>query len=518
MTTNRDLAATWTYHEDTKHSLHSVRTDRHFLDWDNKPQPFKFYSTLEPVPLPHELPPVPIPILEAIAPSAIGGDSPCIPRLPTLAALLYFSAGITKHRTYPGGQQHFFRAAACTGALYHIDLYLVCGELPELSAGVYHFEPHSFSLRRLRAGEHRGVLAQASGQEPEVTQSPVTVICTSTYWRNAWKYQARTYRHCFWDAGTLLANLLATAAALVVPARVVAGFVDDEVNRLLDLDVDREVALALIPLGRSAGPVTGALSELAPLRLPTVPLSATEVDYPAIRAMHAASSLHDEREVVNWRGGLPPKSAPVPTGRLFPLSPLDDAALPLSPLDAVIRQRGSTRFFAREPMSFAQLSTILARSTRGVPADFLGSSGSTLVDVYLIVNAVEGLPAGTYVFHRALNALELLREGSFRREAGYLGLGQQLPADASVNIFCLADLPPILDRFGNRGYRAAQLEAALVGGKCYLAAYGQQLGATGLTFFDDDVTAFFSPHATGKSVMFLTAIGKPVKKQVVAQG
>jgi hypothetical protein len=44
------------------------------------------------------------------------------------------------------------------------------------------------------------------------------------------------------------------------------------------------------------------------------------------------------------------------------------------------------------------------------------------------------------------------------------------------------------------------------------------LGATGLTFFDDDVTAFFSPHATGKSVMFLTAIGKPVKKQVVAQG
>ena len=32
-------------------------------------------------------------------------------------------------------------------------------------------------------------------------------------------------------------------------------------------------------------------------------------------------------------------------------------------------------------------------------------------------------------------------------------------------------------------------------------------GATGLTFFDDDVTDLFSPHAAGKSVMFLVALG-----------
>jgi hypothetical protein len=42
-----------------------------------------------------------------------------------------------------------------------------------------------------------------------------------------------------------------------------------------------------------------------------------------------------------------------------------------------------------------------------------------------------------------------------------------------------------------------------------LAAYAQRLGATGLTFFDDDVIQFFSPHAKDKSAMFLLAIGKP---------
>jgi SagB-type dehydrogenase family enzyme len=518
MTTNRDFTAAWAYHNGTKHSRQSVRSDPHYLDWENKPLPFKIYSTLEPLPLPRALPPVPIPTLAAIAVTEVDRQEARVPRVPTLAALLYLSAGITKHRTYPSGETYFFRAAACTGALYHIDLYLVCGDLPELPAGVYHFEPRSFTLRRVRAGDHRGVLAQASGQEPAVIHAPVTAVCTSTYWRNAWKYQARTYRHCFWDAGTLLANLLAAAAALEVPVRVVAGFVDDEVNRLLDLDTEREVALALVPLGSVAESVPDSLPVIKPLNLPTLPLSKTDVDYPAIRAMHTASSLLDEGAVRGWRGEMPPKLDPAPDGRVFPLTPLDDSAVPAAPLDQVIRYRGSTRFFAREPISFARLSTVLARSTPGVSADFLTPTGTTLIDLYLIVNAVADLPAGTYVFHRSRNALELLRAGNFRREAGYLGLGQELPADASVNIFCLADLPPILERFGNRGYRAAQLEAAIIGGKCYLAAYGQQLGATGLTFFDDEVAAFFSPHAAGKSVMFLIALGKAAKKRVLARG
>lgn len=62
------------------------------------------------------------------------------------------------------------------------------------------------------------------------------------------------------------------------------------------------------------------------------------------------------------------------------------------------------------------------------------------------------------------------------------------------------------------GDRAVQLGAGAIGGRMYLAAYAQHLGATGLTFFDDDVTNFFSPRGKDKSAMFLLAIGKPVKR------
>jgi SagB-type dehydrogenase family enzyme len=181
----------------------------------------------------------------------------------------------------------------------------------------------------------------------------------------------------------------------------------------------------------------------------------------------------------------------------------------------VVRRRGSSRLFKRKPISFQQLSTLLSCSAQGIEADFLQPFGASFNHWYLIVHAVEGLPSGAYVFHRQRGELELLKEGDFRSEAGHLGLGQELPADASIDIFFLADLDSILERFGNRGYRAVQLEAGILGGKLYLAAYAQRLGATGLTFYDDDVVEFFSPHAQGKSAIFLMALGHGQKRKVL---
>ncbi len=508
--TNRGLEATWAYHTGTKHSYTSVRSGGHYLDWKNQPLPFKIYSTLEPIPLPHEIPPSTATALDAISATGVPADGDRIPDLGTLARLLYFSAGITKRRKYPGGELSF-RAAACTGALYHIELYLVCGELADLKAGVYHFAVHDFALRKLRQGDFRREVVQAAAGEPAVAAAPAILACTSTYWRNAWKYQARAYRHCFWDNGTILANLLGVAAASDMPAQVIGGFVDAAVNRLLSLDAEREVTLTLVPLGRGGTP-PGPSPEANPLVLDMMPLSMTEVDYPEIRSMHAGSSLVSEGEVAAWRGRPPRAALPDPTGRLFPLGPFSERELPREPIERVILWRGSARRFSREPITFAQLSTILHRATRGLPADFLEPVGTALNELYLIVHAVSNLPCGAYVFRRDQTALELLKEGDFRARASYLGLEQALPADASVDVFFLADLRPILERFGNRGYRATQLEAGIVGGKLYLCSYALGLGASGLTFYDDDVTAFFSPHAEGRSAIFLVALGVPAKR------
>lgn len=513
--TRQDTDVALRYHEATKHSEAKLRSDPHFLDWSNHPRGFKIYRNIEPVPLPADpeilagtTPPaldtLGMPVVDV--PDQHTGER--IPALATLARVLYLAAGITKRRRFPGGEMHF-RAYANTGALYHIDLYLVTGDLPDLPAGVYHFGPHDFALHRSRSGDYRSVLTEASGDHVRVAQAPVTVVSASTYWRNAWKYQARTYRHCFWDAGTMHANLLAVADAESLQSMLVLGFADAKVAELLGLDVQREAALTLVPLGRSAAnpPPAPSMSELAP---ETEPLSRSEVDYPLIREMHAASSLASGAAASAWRVGMLEPSSEVAGGTVYPLKLKAAAELPRISLADVIRKRGSTRAFDRtRAISIEALSAVLDRATRGIAADVLIPPGATLLDFYLIVHAVEGLPPGTYYYRRDERALELLHKGNFRELAGRLGLGQQLPADAAVNIYSLCSLPAVLGRFGNRGYRVAQLEGGIAAGRMYLGAYAHGFGATGLTFFDDDVTDFFSPHSAGKSVMFLVALGYP---------
>jgi SagB-type dehydrogenase family enzyme len=237
------------------------------------------------------------------------------------------------------------------------------------------------------------------------------------------------------------------------------------------------------------------------------------MDYPAIRLMHDASSLDSPEDAAEWRGAAPKVSLPAASGDLFALCPDAEEGLPQAALEDVIRRRGSTRQFSHQPLSLAQLSNVLVRATQPIPADFLTAPGMRINDLYCIVNAVSGLPSGSYVFHPQEQGLELLQAGDFRLQAGELALGQELAADASVAVFMLCDLLPVLERFGNRGYRAAQLEAGILGGRMYLAAYAQGFGATGLTFFDDDVTAFFSPHAADKSVMFLIALGYAARRR-----
>ena len=141
------------YQESTKRSWERIRANPHSLDFANMPQ---IYSDVARQPLSTDLPDSAVPTLAALAePGAHAGDDRA-PGRNELARLLS-AVGITKRRRYPGGEI-LFRGASCTGALYHIEVYVVCADLKELPAGVYQFQPKDFSLCLLRAGDCRQAL------------------------------------------------------------------------------------------------------------------------------------------------------------------------------------------------------------------------------------------------------------------------------------------------------------------------------------------------------------------------
>ncbi len=519
---NRDTRAARRFHDATKYTLVGAgEGDDDILmgtlpdlgpaigeqDPTIEPYPYKVYTTLDPWYLPLEFPPSAIPALDALATT---GDLPldrAVPSLDTIARLCLLSNGILKRGSHRTGRVIEYRVAGGTGARYHLELYLVCGDLPGIDAGVYHYAAHDHSLRRLRAGDHRAKIHQATGDEPSIARAPAIIVATSTFWRNAWRYQARAYRHVYWDMGTVLANLLSVAASSELPARVVMGFAEGDINRLLGVDGERETAVCLVALGSDPGSVPVA-PPAEPLDLPTRPISSHEIIFPEITRMHAASSLATGEEAAAWRSPRWSRSFPDPNGDRVPLRPLAQGELPQDPIDTVIMRRRSTRHYdTGRKLPFEALSTLLDRSSRGVSMDCLDPEAGPLNDQYFIVNNVEGLDPGTYVLHPKHQGLEPLAIGDMRKAAAKLACGQGYAANAHVNLYYLADLAPIIERYGNRGYRLAQLEAALFAGKLHLAAHALGFGAVGSTAVDDEVIRSFSPHAYGRSYMFVLVFG-----------
>jgi SagB-type dehydrogenase family enzyme len=494
---NWDPAEARRYHERTKHSVESVRAGGQLLDWRNRPNPFKKYAGVEPLPLPGDPRRPQVAALEALA--ASGEAAPAELALPDLARLLRWGAGVVRTRTFPGGETYHFRTYSSAGALYPVEVYLACTDLPGLAAGLYHFHPLELALRPLRAGDLRSALAKAAAA-PDLAQAAAVLLVTGILWRSAWKYGARAYRHLFWDAGTMLANLLALAASARLGPRLVTGFLDAAVNDLLGVGGEREAALALLALGRAerAAPA----GELAPLGLEAAPLSPQERAYPEAHALHSASSLATDGDVRRYRAAAGREGA-AQRGASEGGGAEESAAagaLSREALETVIRRRGSARDFTLEAVPASELAALLARAAAPIPADV-----PALCDIYLIANALKGLEPGAYRFTPP-GRFQLLGRGEFRARAGYLCLEQALGARAAATHFFCAGLDPALAALGNRGYRAAQLEAGIRAGRLYLGAYAQGLGATGLTFYDDEVTEFLAP-GTDESPMLCVAVG-----------
>lgn len=533
---NKEIQHALDYHEATKHSEVSIMTSRHYLDYDNRPMPFKTYLEQPRYPLTNNFP---SPNLESI--TSIVEVKQSANSSPTqseksvsvvdISEILFFAAGITRVLRYSYGT-YFMRAASATGALYPIESYVVCGDIsPDLKAGVYHFGPADFSLTQLRIGDYRHALASTALAEREyhtILTSPLSIIFSSFAWRNAWKYQARSYRHWFWDCGVIVANLLATTASMKLPTKLIMGYVDDIIDRLLCLETLKEASIVIAPIGVGSSPKSDSKGnnniqkEITELPIPKIlPLSQRgEIDYPDIWNMNQNSKILDREEVESWiskqqleqrNQNLDIENNAEPILDRKDMS--SDTGTPTKmTIGEVILRRGSTRRFDNHSsIPLSTLYSILDSSTRGVPMDVFTNEGvmSSVIDTYFIANNVAGLEPGAYFFNRNLKAFDLLKRNASRQISGYLCLDQSLFSDASAVMFLMADLHKVLDDLGNRGYRVAQLEAGIIAGKIYLSSYAHSIGASGTTFFDDAVTEFFGPHAANKSTMIAMGVGVP---------
>ncbi|HEX6417534.1 MAG TPA: nitroreductase family protein [Acidimicrobiales bacterium] len=467
-------------HRSTMHGEPPAAGDRLLafrpLDPANRPAPFKTYAGAETVPLPRELRRSSSPAVDVLS-----GHHPDRGRLDDdlLGTLLFLAAGVTRVAHTVDGAPVWFRSAMSAGNLHPVEVYVI-GE------DVHHYHPLDHALVRLRRGVH-------------VSDEPALVL-TGIPFRTCWKYGERGWRHLWWDAGALLANLLAAAGAHGVPARIMAGFPDAAVAALVGVDGVDEVPLAVVGFGdgdlRLPDP-----DALEPLTAQAGPVAPRVLRFPLVTEAHAETTL-DRDAVAGWRRAALGASRPAPA-TVEPPPEVD----PDDRVERVILRRGSTRLFHRRQAPAPLLQWGLPAAARAVPLD--AAPAGTLLEHLASVHDVADAEAGAYRY-RAGTAFEgRTRSDDPRRVAAHLCLDQPLGGDAAYTVFHAAALDPLLDTLGGRGYRAAQLEAGIAAGRLALAAVALGAGATGLTFYDGAVSRYFR---TESAPLLATAVGIPATR------
>jgi len=142
-----------------------------------------------------------------------------------------------------------YRAVPSAGALYPLELYLITGNVQNLSEGIYRYHPSKHELAIIVFGEKRSSLSIASLRQDCVRDGAVTIAVTAVFERTRWKYGNRSERYICMEVGHVCQNISLQAEALNLGTVVVGAFNDSSVTQVLDLP-DNEIPLCLIPIGK----------------------------------------------------------------------------------------------------------------------------------------------------------------------------------------------------------------------------------------------------------------------------
>ena len=511
--TQSSLQTVKDYHQRTKHRPGAYARSAGYMDWANQPLPYRLYQDTDKIYLPlgqgcNDSPASDLFQQSACSVAAIS--------LQNIASLLQNSLGLSAWKSY-NGTEWALRINPSSGNLHPTECYLLLPELQSPAVGSselkkihsVHYNPY------LNCLEKRAVLTDSSA-EFLVEAKGFAIVLTSIAWREAWKYGERAYRYCQHDLGHALGALNIAANLNGWNVTVLDEFSNAKVDSLLGLNqspqLAQEVEYVDCVCWVSAKPadlhkVKQWLNQLGDFNYTgqANQLSQLHQDWPIINAVFKASHQLDFSfisEDAKTSSGYAVNSEYVIN--CIKSLPSDESA------QGLIQQRRSAQSFDREAsiisseLFLTQLQKTLP--TQSVPFSVLPQAAQ--VNLLLFIHNVQGIDSGLYVWVRNTKHLQdlksamhsnfewqqcypdkplyLLKKGNYRRVAKALSCEQDIAADSAYSLGMLARFEESLDYSASQ-YPLLFWETGLIGQVLYLAAENDDLRATGIGCFFDDL-------------------------------
>jgi SagB-type dehydrogenase family enzyme len=192
------------------------------------------------------------------------------------------------------------------------------------------------------------------------------------------------------------------------------------------------------------------------------------------------------------------------------------------PLGETLRERRSRRDYTGDAIELEQLATMLHYACgvtgyisgygyRRLPLrSFPSSGGLQAPEVYLSIQAVNGIAPGLYHYHAVDNVLELMRPGQLGPLLSALSFQQPYVAAASVVFLITGSFERLRWKYGQRAYKYMCIDTGYLGQNLYLVAEGLGLGACAIAgFVDDALEQLLGVDGRNEMILLLTAVGVP---------
>ena len=364
------------YHQNTKHSYNSIRTNPNRVDWNNPPNKFKFYSK----------------DYKRVSLNSSNENY----------NFLYLICGISAKKSYPG-TEYYLRINPSAGALYPNEVYFQVRNVDGFEDGIYHLEVGSSSAVLLKKYEKNEAIEEILNLSYSV--DGFIFFISSIYFRSSWKYKNRAFRYCLLDAGHLIGTMEASSYLFDKKFEILYDFSKEKLNEFFSFD-EKEFFTSIVIVGDKKE----SKKESFFLELPT---------------LDGASYI--EENITFFEKNELVENAYKESLKIVDKKAQENSAIfnfQKQRFQDTIFKRRSIREFSKQTISKLQFESIM-----GVVNQAIKSDCDEFVDIFYVVNRVESLVLGLY------KNGELLRVGDFSSKAGYLCLEQDLGKSSAVTFF-----------------------------------------------------------------------------------
>ncbi len=513
------------YHEATKHHYERYANSPGYMDWDNQPNPFRFYENSERVRLPL-LKEDPVADHLKLYQREINSTLPF--SLENMAGFLELSLGLSAWKS-AGASKWSLRMNPSSGNLHPTEGYLIIPRMGPVASGIYHYNALIHALEK-RAGLSDNIWDQL---ESHFGTSGFLVGISSIFWRESWKYGERAFRYCNHDAGHALAALSISANLFGWRVTYLNGISDEIIESLLGFNAagymqfekEHPDFLCLVhphqAKVQSRSLPDQIISEFAEITFSGHPnqLSPKHVNWEIIydTARHTGKPVTNEEHYVlgkrNWISE--------PAGRY-------------SAARIIRKRRSATSFDSSGAVTRDQLLSMLDKTLpRDDASPFDAELSQPAAHLFLFVHNVSDLPAGLYFFVRnEADAADikrmtkpdflwqpvaegfplfLLEEGNFRRQAMMVSCHQDIAGYSAFSLGMIVRFKTIVEKEPFR-YRHLFWETGMIGQVLYLEAEAHGVRGTGIgCFFDDAVHEILGLQDNMFQSLYHFTIGKPVE-------